>query len=422
MAGEMDHPMLKKLIACLLFALFLPFLPARAANPDPAYQPVAGASAVEVANFYLLTLLRTQATAHDVLSRSPALKALATARDQRIATAGTCTPQPACLIDAYLLTDAEIETGTKAVVGLSGDRLVVAHMRPSGYFQRHAALDDAALLTAAWRDAALALNRILRVYGKGEAPLYPTIDAVSFDVTQASFASLVLSAHNSVAEAREAGDLFFQPLLRLALTLLYVNEREDAGRFQPLDQGENKAAGAHAAGIDFSRYRYSALLVLGDGPDEPGSRLGSFGKLRVMAAARRWQQGLAPLIIVSGGNVHPNHTPINEAVEMKRELVERYAIPANAILIEPHARHTTTNLRNAARLMFRYGIPFDKDALIVTSESQSRYTEGPVFAERNLKELGYLPARIGARVSGFDLIFRPEILSLHRDALDPLDP
>jgi uncharacterized SAM-binding protein YcdF (DUF218 family) len=33
-------------------------------------------------------------------------------------------------------------------------------------------------------------------------------------------------------------------------------------------------------------------------------------------------------------------------------MVEKLHVPANAILVEPHARHTTTNMRNTARLIF----------------------------------------------------------------------
>jgi uncharacterized SAM-binding protein YcdF (DUF218 family) len=31
---------------------------------------------------------------------------------------------------------------------------------------------------------------------------------------------------------------------------------------------------------------------------------------------------------------------------MKRQLVALFGIPESAILVDPHARHTTTNLRN----------------------------------------------------------------------------
>src|ERR1700704_3135843 len=97
-------------------------------------------------------------------------------------------------------------------------------------------------------------------------------------------------------------------------------------------------------------------------------------------------------------------------------------IPAAAIMVEPHARHTTTNLRNAARLMYRYGVPFDKKALITTDQHQSTYIESPVFKERCIKELGYEPHALLGRTSTFDLEWAPRIDSLQFDSADPLDP
>jgi hypothetical protein len=53
---------------------------------------------------------------------------------------------------------------------------------------------------------------------------------------------------------------------------------------------------------------------------------------------------------------------------MKRSLIRDFGIAEDAIIIDPHARHTTTNIRNAARLIFRYGIPADRPALITTQQ------------------------------------------------------
>jgi DUF218 domain len=93
----------------------------------------------------------------------------------------------------------------------------------------------------------------------------------------------------------------------------------------------------------------------GFGPDRMGWDLSPQGRLRVEVAARRYKDGQAPLILVSGGYVHPNQTADCEALEMKKSLIDDYGVPADSIIVEPHARHTTTNLRNAARLMYRYG-------------------------------------------------------------------
>ena len=144
--------------------------------------------------------------------------------------------------------------------------------------------------------------------------------------------------------------------------------------------------------------------------------------MRLELAVARFRAGKAPFIIVSGGYVHPNQTPFNEAFEMKRSLIKDFGVPADAILIDPHARHTTTNLRNASRLVIRYGMPIDKPMLITSDASQSAYITGTVFRDRCLKELGYQPGVIGRRHSKFDVEFIPGLDSLHADARDPLDP
>jgi hypothetical protein len=90
--------------------------------------------------------------------------------------------------------------------------------------------------------------------------------------------------------------------------------------------------------------------------------------------------------------------------------------------VDPHARHTTTNLRNAARLIYRYRIRFDQKALIVTDQLQSASIESAQFTQRCEKELGYQPIRLAGRTSPFDLEFVPLIDSLEADASELLDP
>lgn len=107
---------------------------------------------------------------------------------------------------------------------------------------------------------------------------------------------------------------------------------------------------------------------------------------------------------------------------MKKLLVREFHVPASAIIIEPHARHTTTNVRNAARLMFRYGMPMEKTALITTDGAQSAYIEAPSFAERCRKEMGHLPYRNLKRLNPFDLEWVPSLDALFVDPIEPLDP
>ena len=107
---------------------------------------------------------------------------------------------------------------------------------------------------------------------------------------------------------------------------------------------------------------------------------------------------------------------------MKKVLLAEYHLPEAAVLIDPHARHTTTNMRNAAREIFRDHLPMNKPALVVTDPAQTGYIAGQPFADRCLKELGYLPYQIVSRPSSTSLVFLPRIDSLQQDPLDPLDP
>ena len=107
---------------------------------------------------------------------------------------------------------------------------------------------------------------------------------------------------------------------------------------------------------------------------------------------------------------------------MRAALIERYGIAPEAILLEPYARHTTTNLRNAARLLMAVGAPLDHDTLIVCNPGQSASIESPLFIKRNIDELGYQPGQIGKRLSPTELVFRAARASARVDPRDPLDP
>ena len=130
------------------------------------------------------------------------------------------------------------------------------------------------------------------------------------------------------------------------------------------------------AGTAWARFPYAAILVPGSGPERPGVALDSVGAVRCRLAAARYRAGQAPLVVVSGGHVHPFQTPYCEAVKMRKYLVDTLGLPAAAVFIEPPARHTTTNLRNTARLLAAVGGPPTQPLLIVSDAAQSRYILG----------------------------------------------
>jgi hypothetical protein len=415
------------ILIALLFATAAPAL-ARPEAPSRGYRAMTSGSLVEDKNFYLLTLLSMAPQARAALLSDPALQAEARHRREALAAARTtCAGDPDCLLAAYLWTDEDIERLGRLML----DRLTKAdlvtelaerRLRPSGRFQRYADLPDADLISHAWTDAAAGVNHIIQVWGLGQPPLYPLLDSRSYPKGDAMWRDAVRDQVDVTLEEPHTEELFFALPLQAALDMLDMNDRDEPARLEPLSEGENAQAMAFARTIDWQAWTYPALLIPGRGPTLKDNRLSPEAKMKMRLAARRYRDRLAPLIIVSGGYVSPSQTPFAEALEMKRELMRTYGIPERAILVDPYARHTTTNLRNAERLLFEAGAPLDRPILVTTTDYQSRYIESQVFHDRCLRELGYPCFSDLKRLSLFDTSLRLLVVSLHRDARDPLDP
>lgn len=408
------------------FGLAMISLPATAWAQDPKGYVAPFADTLDTRVFPFFAMLSSADGWAEALRGDAVLQKLAAARAARVPNDG-CAPSPQCLADAWIWTDADIATVDARLRLLLRDRrlaeaLVAAQMRRSERFARYSALAEPELVATAWAEAAAAVNRVIGVYAKGVAPRYPKIDAGIFDVSKPEFAT-VLGAHGvATATLVRSDDLFFNPALRYAVGLLQMNERAEAGSFRPLLGGENAAAVSAISKTDWAKRPYTALLVFGHGPEDAQSRTGVMGHIRMRIAAEMFARGLAPFIIVSGGNVHPNRTPFNEAIEMKRLLIEQHRIPADRIVIEPHARHTTTNLRNTARLLLAAGFPVDRPALIVSDDKTIRYIGGSELAARNLREMGVQPGAVAPGPDRFTLKFTPDPIAFQVEAADPLDP
>ncbi|MGC2235110.1 MAG: YdcF family protein [Pyrinomonadaceae bacterium] len=376
-------------------------------------------------NFYLLSLFQNQSKVRADLRKNKILRDFA-GQKNALKAAEKCDDVN-CYDKAFRLSEQEIETIAKVFENSAGNskltRLAEKDLRPSGMFIRYAPKSDAEMIALAWRDAAKGLNHILDVYGLGKDAAYKDIDNVSYDVNGAEYRQILKA---KVAEIKlPENALFFEPTLGYALKLLEANRRDEAGRFEPLEETENKKAFENLKNIKWNDYPYSVILVLGSGPnasDVDAPNIGKIGIARTEAAIKLFQQKKAPLLIFSGGYVHPARTPYCEALEMKKYAMQKYNIPEEAIFIDPHARHTTTNVRNAARIMFRDQIPTGKKGLITSSQSHIDYVAGEEFVKRNIKELGFVPMRIFERISPVEVEFIPLVDSLFMNSMEPLDP
>lgn len=385
---------------------------AASAQIDLAFAPPESGSIQQDKAFFLATVLGAAGAAKDAIAADPALSAISMDRDARLRGApDDCGTEVPCFAAALGWSTEEADAASSALVdaltAAGALSEVAGGMRKSGRFALHAALaDDAALVKAAFQDMAFALGQAL----SGEAESLG--GAKLHDVVA------------KVAEDHPEPFLFFEPLVAVDLAALTADQRDEAARYEPLATGENAKALAHIPDIEFADYPFTVIVVPGQGPTNLEDHLAPDGQKRADLAAARFAAKIAPLIALSGGHVHPDRTPYSEAIEMKKYLISTYSIPEEAILVDPHARHTTTNLRNVTRLLVRYGVPTDRAALVTTTFGQAVYIGywHGTFGPRCMDELGYLPWRSLEPISDTDVCMIPAAVSLHADGRDPLDP
>jgi len=361
-------------------------------------------------NAFLLALFETVPGVSGVLA-SGDLGALGASRATRFLDAVDVCADRGCVLAAATWSGEEIAAAGALLAqtlvpaeGVAG--FVQDHVRPSGRFHLHRALPDAGLLEAAWADTMGALsNAAVRFAG----------EAAPGDADAA-----IAAVRDAVAALDPEDRTLHQVLMALVEALATAAGRDEAARYEPLEEGENAAAVARIPTLDWDAWPYTVILVPGWGPTDLETPLSQVGAEHCDLAVLRWQAGWAPFIAVSGGHVHPDRTPYSEAIEMKRYLMDVYDVPEEAILVDPHARHTTTNLRNVGRLVFRYGIPPERPLVTTTDFLQSGYITA--LGGRCLDELGYLPWRaINALTLEDNCLFvSPDVL--YADPRDPLDP
>lgn len=415
--------MKKALFAIALLLIYLP-LYAQYAGALPGYKIMPGNSWVGAKNYYLLTLFKNDNAVQALLRNDAELKKLSANKAEALQAAiGNCK-DALCLPAIQQFSNEEIELVSKRLYvlykpGNALDKLVKNQLISSGCYMLYQTETPANLLVKAWQQDAAAINYTISVYALGKKPNYPQIDSISFDVHKKSYYTLMYDCAEEVASVKDKS-LFFSLPLHAALTYLEINERNNAADFEPMATGANKAAVAAIKKTKWAKFTYSHILVPGAGPDNLTTPLSGEGMLRCRSGARSYFAGKAPFIVVSGGCAHPFKTKYNEALEMRRYMINTLHVPASAVIIEPHARHTTTNIRNDARLVFRYGMPFKKIALIVSDKYQNDFIM--TMDKRCVAELNYVPYKLGRRLSDTELEFYPLISSLQIDADEPLDP
>lgn len=127
--------------------------------------------------------------------------------------------------------------------------------------------------------------------------------------------------------------------------------------------------------------------------DEADLAMLSVNVARARRAAEAFHAGVAPIVTVSGGAVHAR---LVEAFMLEALVACRHGVPETAVLLDPCADHTHTNIRNTGSLVRAIG---GRTAYLVTDDGlQSGYLEewtafdmiGGSIDQRSLRDFGYL--------------------------------
>ncbi|MEP7121319.1 MAG: YdcF family protein [Byssovorax sp.] len=250
----------------------------------------------------------------------------------------------------------------------------------------------------------------------------------AYDAAPAAQREEIAHAWADAVDDALAAEIEADPALRRAIEAI-------VSRVAPRDPSpdHNRASlAALSRFTDWQSFPYGVIIVPGYTP--PSSTVAAPGVhatalRRLEQAAADLADGKAPFVIVTGGNVYPRGTRYYEAIEMKAALVELGVAEAQ-ILVEARARHSTTNLRNAGRLMLAHRMG---KGLITTVGGgmggsdvfdQDFYFSHPAlstFYARCVSELGYRVGELrGAGEGHTEFTPAHEITRVGiRDALDP---
>jgi hypothetical protein len=399
------------------------------AGYDKNYHFLHSENLVADKNFYLLTVIEHTPAVTKLINANNTLQTILNNRVTELKQHANDT----CFMPASLLTgfrynqqdSTQIADAFKELYSANKpafDAMINSHLRPSGYYQRFVNLSNEELLLRAWAQYVYGINYIIDQFGFGKKLRFPRIDTASYVVTGRYYRMVMKDMFSLLDEHTSDMKLFYQPSLAIAMRLMDANDRDEPARFEPMEQKDNKKAFDRIKLIQWDKYKYATIVIPGNGPELFTTPISPDNKIHCEIAAERYLKGWAPFIIVSGGYCYPFRGPYCEAIQMKKYLMEKFNIPENAIIIDPHARHTTTNFRNANRLIIRYGIPVDKQSVFITAKMQASSVKSDLFDKRNMHDLGYLPYREKTAISNHDITFYPTYESLHMDPLDPLDP
>ncbi len=321
--------------------------------------------------------------------------------------------------DAGRTIESRVELTSHADGTLWLERVAFVQGQNSAFYRAGVARRDGFLLRAELQPTTGLVGRL-----SGSAPA-PALHVSYFAVNGWLSGVVRESKTDGRIVAREYGRRLAEPLAvaRYTLASSELASANDAG--QAIDVAAlNAGASALLRSLTPAEreVEFPVIVVPGfaSAKQDPAQRLHERSKKRARWAARALRKKGAHVILCSGSNVHPENTPFNEALELRRYLINKLGVPPWRVAIDPYARHTTTNVRNAGRFLLAHDL---KRALIITTAGQSFYLSAPrisTFHKRCRETLGYEVGELDGR-SPRTTLYMPSRRVISRGP-DPLDP
>jgi hypothetical protein len=153
----------------------------------------------------------------------------------------SCGTDVECNAAAFHWSDAQIEQGAHALASLYRTspairELADGRLRASGMYVRYQDFAGAEMLERAWTDCLRGIDRAIDVYALGKAPRYPAIDSITYDLKSDAYRRVLQHAVAVLQDDRSSLDLPWSPSLRFALETMFLNHRDEAGRFEPMEK------------------------------------------------------------------------------------------------------------------------------------------------------------------------------------------
>lgn len=203
-------------------------------------------------------------------------------------------------------------------------------------------------------------NHFIKVLVGGNQTTYPDVDSPSWSDADGGYTRYLRNVLSLLRNS--SGETLMADRVSAVSDIHYRNDQGRLAENLELQERENAEAMNYAESIDYSQWKYGAVVIVGHSPTKAEASEGKTcsrmtrDKIERSVSVNRNNE-LAPLYIVCGGSVRPQLTRVNEAYSMKKYLTEVYNIPKHRILIDATSEHTYSNFMNAVLIARKVKMP-----------------------------------------------------------------